>query len=612
MRNYVYPRPQRISYAAGTFRPAQRPVLFFEKGDTEDLFRVVSMFSDQLVSRTGIVCYPVADHLGRLSADIVFENASFDSREHYEIEIGDRITVRFCDPEGAFRATETLIQLFEINGTEIPKQKIEDWPSIERRGFMLDISRGKVPKLEKLFKTVDLLARLKMNEFQLYLETFAFEYSEFPEYSDKLDALTPFEILQLSNYAKERYVDLVPNQNSFGHLTNWLDQPELSKLRVSDHPGCASLNPIDPESLEFVDRLYSSLLPSFYSDFINVGCDEVGGLEGGKCAEEAKKYGALKVYMDFLTKINDIVKSHGKTTMFWGDILLSHENDPEVINRLPKDMIPLVWGYNGDDSFDRNAALMEKLGYKYYICPGTSSWIAMFPDLKNSNKNVLDGVDCAVRHHAGGVLMTEWGDFGHIQFDFAMQMGMIYAGAMSWNYEANKDFEAVCDFADDVVFMSRNVKVGELILKGAYAYDPNYFWAYVKDFKDNRDPKKDGTFCEEHYNQVKETMRSIEEEASRIESDAWDADLFKREIILSAQLYSFMSDFMLLRLEYDKNGSIEDRETKFKDFFDEYDRLQKGIKECWNARNKEKGNDRMFSFMDSAFENMKKEFSGKK
>lgn len=52
---------------------------------------------------------------------------------------------------------------------------IEDWPDLPRRGLMLDISRGKVPQMERLYRLVDLLADLKLNELQLYTEhTFAY------------------------------------------------------------------------------------------------------------------------------------------------------------------------------------------------------------------------------------------------------------------------------------------------------------------------------------------------------------------------------------------------------------------------------------------------------
>ena len=38
----------------------------------------------------------------------------------------------------------------------------------ERRGYLLDISRDRIPTMKTLRETVDLLARCRYNELQLY------------------------------------------------------------------------------------------------------------------------------------------------------------------------------------------------------------------------------------------------------------------------------------------------------------------------------------------------------------------------------------------------------------------------------------------------------------
>ena len=53
--------------------------------------------------------------------------------------------------------------------------RIRDWPDFPRRGVMLDVSRGRVPKLETLLDLAEHLADFKINELQLYTEhTFAY------------------------------------------------------------------------------------------------------------------------------------------------------------------------------------------------------------------------------------------------------------------------------------------------------------------------------------------------------------------------------------------------------------------------------------------------------
>src|SRR5664279_5671241 len=85
------------------------------------------------------------------------------------------IEISFRETGGLRAAAATLRQLLRQYGRRLPCLKIRDWPDFPRRGVMLDISRGRVPKLETLFELVEHLADFKINEFQLYTEhTFAY------------------------------------------------------------------------------------------------------------------------------------------------------------------------------------------------------------------------------------------------------------------------------------------------------------------------------------------------------------------------------------------------------------------------------------------------------
>ncbi len=606
MGTKIYPIPQKHIKGNKTITLPENFVVLFKNDSDRKMFKIIKTFHDNLKSRTGLECYPVADYSGKLKVSIKFVKDETFTGEKYAIIITDAgITVKYGEYVAAYRAQESLVQLFEATGLVQDCDTYIDWPDITRRGFMLDVSRAKVPKLEKLFGIVDILSMLKMNEFQLYIETFVYEYPAYPEHAHNLDAYTPFELLQLSNYARDHYIDLVPNQNSFGHLHDWVQHPDFKHLRITDTDGCASINPIDPASLDLINNFYDSLLPCFYSDYINVGCDEVDGIKNGKTKELAEEIGALRVYINHIKNINESVRRHGRRAQFWGDVLLREADSPDVINEIPKDMIPLVWGYCGTESFDNDAALISSLGYDFYLCPGTSSWISMFPDLANANPNVLDAAECAVKYGARGVLMTDWGDFGHIQFDFTMQLGMIYSGALNWNLDGNRDFDLACEFADAKIYKSSTVSVSSLIRRGAELYDDDYFWIYHKAFTDNHNPKKKKKFNHEHYSRVKLGMISIAEDAEKIVSTAPDAEQLKEEIIWSAKLYEFMTDFMLLRLEYAENGKIENYEEKSAEFFARYENIKDNIKRLWNVRNKEKDNERMFKFMDKGFASMK-------
>ena len=189
---------------------------------------------------------------------------------------------------------------------------------------------------------------------------------------------------------------------------------------------------------------------------------------------------------------------------------------------------------------------------------------------------MLDAAECAVKYGARGTLMTDWGDFGHIQFDFTMQLGLIYSGAVSWSLDGNREFELACEFADAKLYKSTTVSVSSLLRRGADIYDEDYFWIFLKKFDDNHTPKKREMFNREHYTSVKLESEAIEKDAEKIVSDAPGTDLLKEELIWSAKMYAFISDFMLLRVEFEENGKLDKADIDA--FLNRYDELQVNIK----------------------------------
>ncbi len=160
-------------------------------------------------------------------------------------------------------AVLTLCQIARDCGGELPELIIEDAPDFETRGFMLDISRNKVPKLATLEKLVDILSDLKVNMFQLYAEGRSFYYeSKSGFYADPDDFLTPDDVTALKQYCEERFIELVPCANSLGHMAYWLNQPQYADLAFDRngfewwedglHAPAGTLDPKNPEAKRFL------------------------------------------------------------------------------------------------------------------------------------------------------------------------------------------------------------------------------------------------------------------------------------------------------------------------------------------------------------------------
>jgi hexosaminidase len=367
------------------------------------------------------------------------EAGFIESGESYLLDIDSSgVSIRFQESGGLRAAAATLRQLLRQFGRRLPCLKIRDWPDFARRGVMLDISRGRVPNLPTLLELVDRLADFKINEFQLYIEH-TFAYRNYRPVWQDWGALTAHEIRKLDARCRELGIDLVPNQNSFGHLRHWLEFPPLKKLAEVAQPYPAeggnflrfpsTLAPRHPGTLPFLRELYDELLPNFSSRFFNVGCDEPWDLGRGQSKTLCARQGEGRVYLDFLKAIRREVVGRGRRMMFWGDIILRH---PALMDDLPKDLVALNWGYEADHPFEAETAAFARAGLRFYVCPGTSTWMTLIGRHDNALANLRSAAEAGRKNGAAGYLITDWGDGGHPQPLAVSYVPYLAGASLSW------------------------------------------------------------------------------------------------------------------------------------------------------------------------------------
>ena len=344
------------------------------------------------------------------------------------------------------------------------------------RSYMLDISRDKVPTMGTLKQLVEILEKFNYNQLQLYTEH-TFAYSKHEAVWKDASPMTAQEIRELDLFCAMHGIDLVPNQNSFGHLERWLVKPEYNHLAELPHGGAplpwggfkkdpTTLCPTDPASLDFLAGLYDELLPNFESRLFNIGCDETFDLLGeGRSAAAVKEKGEGRVYLDFLLKVAELVRKRGKRPMFRGDVILRH---PELVPELPKDLVALDWGYEGNHPFMDEAAKFAAAGLDFYVCPGTSSWNSLAGRVENMRENMIAAERAGHLHGAKGFMVTDWGDGGHWQPLAASLPGLILGGnrAYSGASAAKMDLEDALNAVMGVPLGGTLLRLGTLYLRG--------------------------------------------------------------------------------------------------------------------------------------------------
>ena len=369
--------------------------------------------------------------------------ASMEHAGAYSLRFdGHQLRAQAADSDGEHSVQSVLRQLSLTEGSDCPAFELTDWPRFATRGFMLDISRNRVPTMAALRELVDALSMLRMNHLQLYTEH-AFAYSGHETVWCDASPVTPDEIREIDKLCRDRGIELAANQNCFGHLSEWLRHPAYADLAETHGPydfygmtrdGPFSLCPTDDRSLELVHDWIGQLGSCFSSPLLNIGCDETADVGSGRSRQTVAERGKSAVYADFVRSVADIAAEHGFAPMFWADIAL---DSPGTLDLLPANLKPLAWGYEPDSPFDAWDKALRDAGRTGWVCPGTSCWRSFFGRTTERRGNLEAA--CATSDTFDGMLVTAWGDVGHQQQWPITLHALADAAHAAWHGTPNPD-----------------------------------------------------------------------------------------------------------------------------------------------------------------------------
>lgn len=306
-------------------------------------------------------------------------------KEGYHLRVTPRqITIIANTPAGIFYGAQTLIQLLpkEIESRQKVKQAcwklpcvhITDYPRFGWRGLLLDVARHFFTK-DQVKQYIDAMVRYKYNLLHLHLtddEGWRMEIKGYPrltevgawnvkregdfgtfipikddEPRDYGGFYTQEDLKELVAYAKERFVDIMPEIDAPGHsLAAIASYPELSctadavNYKVSS--GAKMLNwvgetpialvdntlcPANEKVYRFLDTVIAQVAQIFPFEYIHMGGDEApyNFWEKSAQVEELMKRENLKTLSEvqgfFERKVEKIVAKYGKRFMAWDEVL---------------------------------------------------------------------------------------------------------------------------------------------------------------------------------------------------------------------------------------------------------------------------------------------------
>ena len=328
---------------------------------------------------------------------------------------------------GTFYGVQTLKQLMRGEGPNafVSGVKIVDWPTMRWRAVSDDISRGPVPTVDYIKRQIRTEAFFKLNLHSFYMEhTFASETQ--PLIGPAGGSLTPDEIRELVVYARRYHVELVPEQQTFGHLHKALRLEKYAEL--AETPYGDVLSPQREGTYKLIADWYRELNELFPGQFFHIGEDETFELGEGQSKAEAQAKGVGAVYFAHLNRVRDLLKPYNRRLMFWGDIALHH---PELIGNIPKDMIVMNWQYGARDDYWSFIKPFKQAGLEQFVCPGAHNWNQIFPDLAGATKNIVNFVRDGQKANALGMMNTTWDDDGESLFE-ATWYAIVLGAAASW------------------------------------------------------------------------------------------------------------------------------------------------------------------------------------
>ncbi len=437
----LIPTPRQIIAHKGVFAFTQDVALASGTAKDAEAAFAVSQLRDELRASMGITLAPGRTPgaksilIGSVARDAAIRKAlpasalaAMDSlgTEGYILHVGpSRIVVAARSGTGVFYAVQTLRQLIRANaqGHAVPCMTITDWPRLRYRGVMLDISRGPIPTMAYLKEIVATLAEYKQNALTLYTEH-VFRLRSHPDVAPA-DGITAAQIAELTAFARLHHIELIGNAQPFGHMEHTLAIPFYRPL--AETPWVVS--PAVEKTYDYLKDVFAEIVPAYDSPLFHINSDEVSGLGDGPARRMVDTMGAGGVYAYHIGRIDALVKPYGKRLMMWGDIAV---NNPQIIERLPKDLIIVSWGYHLADSFDDAILPFTKTGFDFMVAPGVNCWGNVWPNMSVATVNISNYVRDGAALGTMGMMNTVWVDDGENLGAYNWH-GLLWGAECSWS-----------------------------------------------------------------------------------------------------------------------------------------------------------------------------------
>ncbi len=372
----IIPKPVKVELCTGKFTLNGKTKIVLCNDDTE-AFKVASYFAAKINKAKHFNIKVVEGNKPlKLNNEILFcisDDSEKYGKEGYSLDVSPNgIIIEAFKPNGLFYAVQTIYQLLPYQifapdavgsiALEMPCVYVFDKPRFGWRGNMLDPSRHFI-SIDYIKQNLDYLAGLKMNKFHWHLtddQGWRIEIKSYPKLTEvgawrvnrndkpwggRMEQqpgeiatyggfYTHDQIKEIIQYAKERYIEVIPEIDIPGHSRAAIAAyPEIScdeaHYTVATG-GIMEENTYCPGkeiTFEFTEKMLGEVMDLFPSKYMHIGGDECNKEKWKTCKYCQKRIKDNKLVDEhelqsyFIKRVEKMINAKGKTMIGWDEIL---------------------------------------------------------------------------------------------------------------------------------------------------------------------------------------------------------------------------------------------------------------------------------------------------
>ncbi|MEG1860584.1 MAG: family 20 glycosylhydrolase [Bacteroidaceae bacterium] len=368
----IIPYPNELLQTKGVFKITPSTSIYAKGKEARTL---AAFFASKINAATGfkvrIVNKPIIGSISLLLSPNIKET------EGYELSVTTQsVTATAQTAQGLFYAMQSFMQLLPsaIEGNTTPTHlqwiapcvEIKDAPRFKYRGVMLDVCRHFMP-IEAIKRQIDVLSLFKINNLHWHLtedQAWRVEIKKYPELTNRNNAgawrtegdgsryggfYTQDQIKEVVAYARERYINIVPELEIPGHeLAAIAAYPWLSCKGDSITPRIIwgvediVMCPGKETTFQFLENVIDELVELFPSHYFHIGGDESPRGEWKNCPlcqtrikelglkDEPRSPKEAKLQSYVVRRIEQYLNKKGKSIIGWDEILEGGNLNPSA------------------------------------------------------------------------------------------------------------------------------------------------------------------------------------------------------------------------------------------------------------------------------------------